>query len=195
MMPPDFSRLGLVTEGTWRSYAVFSADEKYRYVLCRNWLNVTADEEKEIVKGSTWAPHASCMTFVMLNPSTASAFKDDPTIRKCIGFAKRHMCQRIIVANLFALRATDPRELTKAGAPRGEHNAEMLGAALGVFGRRVAAWGRFPSVGVRKRALDPMWQVKMYKTLECFGRTKDGEPRHPLMLAYETPIAFYAKVA
>ena len=184
MKPPDFSDIGLVTEGTWRSWAVFSPDRRYRYLLSRNWLDVTSDEEKLIVERDQWAPYETPMIFCMLNPSTASAFDDDPTIRKCIGFAKRQRKTRIIVANLFAWRATDPRELTKAEEPCGERNAEVLARVWNMMALRVAAWGRFPSLRVRRRV--HAWPG--LRTAQCFGKTKGGEPRHPLMLSYDTPL-------
>src|SRR5438105_250311 len=75
--------------------AWFSPDKQYRYLLTRSWDHI---------------PQA--MTWIMLNPSTADAFRDDPTIRRCISFARREGCGSIRVVNLFALRATDPRDLT-----------------------------------------------------------------------------------
>ncbi|MDB5297796.1 MAG: hypothetical protein JWO31_3779 [Phycisphaerales bacterium] len=84
-----------------RAAAVLSPCERYRYVLHRWW-----DESKPAV------------CWLMLNPSTADAATDDPTIRKCCGFARAWGAGGIAVVNLFALRATDPRRSTTAGTRR-----------------------------------------------------------------------------
>jgi len=186
-MPPDFSRLGLVTTGTWRAWAVLSADQKYRYLLGRCWDDLSAEEEAALGTGSPWEVYAIPTIFVMLNPSTADALKDDPTIRKCIGFARKSGRTRIVVANLFAWRASDPKALTKVSDPVGPCNQEAISWAISLCGDAVAAWGRMPSKRVRNIAVRSMGTTKMRKTLHCYGKTKDGEPRHPLMLAYTTP--------
>ena len=80
--------------------ATISEDGLYRYALSRTW------------EGPIWS-----LAFIMLNPSTADATEDDPTIRKCIGFAQRNGCNAIEVVNLFAFRATDPNDLRRAGYP------------------------------------------------------------------------------
>ncbi len=186
MLPPDLSHLGLVTTGTWRAWAVLSADQKYRYLLGRCWEELSADEEALLGTGSTWEVHATPTIFVMLNPSTADALTDDPTIRRCIGFARKSGRTRLVVANLFAWRATDPKALTKTPDPVGPQNQEAIRWAVNLFGDAVAAWGRFPSKRVRNLAIRSMGTAKMRTTLHCYGKTKDGEPRHPLMLPYDT---------
>ncbi len=192
---PDFSNLGdLITEGTWRSWAVFSADRKYRYMLGRCWLDITPLEESAMRSSSAWPPAVPTMLYAMLNPSVADAVDADPTIRKCIGFAERRKAKRIVVVNLFALRATDPRELTVSKIdPIGIHNPLILASALAQATRgswcEIAAWGRFPSRAVEQRARTSIAQLRAHeRPFQCFGRTKDGQPRHPLMLSYETPI-------
>ena len=195
MKPPNFSHLGLVTEGDWRSWAVLSPDGAYRYLLGRCWADLNERERGLVGTGDPWEVFETPLTFVMLNPSTADALKDDPTIRKCVGFARRRRHCRIVVANLFAWRATDPRELTKAADPIGPHNQAAISWALSAPASRVAAWGRFPSARVRRLAIRPMGTAKMCTTLQCYGKTKDGEPRHPLMLAYATPLEPLARRA
>lgn len=187
MKPPAFP--GLVTRGDWRSWAVFSPDGTYRYLLGRCWAELNEHEQSLIGTGDTWEVAETPVMFVMLNPSTADEAAPDPTIRKCVGFAKRQRHARIIVANHFALRSTDPRGLTAAADPVGPHNAEAVDWALSISASRVAAWGRFPSRRVRQLALRSMCEVKTCTTLQCYGKPKDGEPRHPLMLSYDTPLA------
>jgi len=126
-----------------------------------------------------------------VNPSTADASVNDATIRKDIGFAKRHGWGRILKGNLFAYRATDVRKLATAVDPRGpecdEHLAHMMSDADVI----VAAWG--PTAKLPK-PLRNRWRDiaamsdTVGKTLHCFGVAQDGQPRHTLMLAYDTPL-------
>lgn len=100
-----------------RAGAILSACGTYRYHLWRLW-----DKALPV------------MVFVMQNPSTADASHDDPTIRKCIGFAKRHGYGGISVRNIFALRATDERILLTHHDPFGpENDAHLLAAREGVY--------------------------------------------------------------
>jgi hypothetical protein len=130
------------------------------------------------------------MVFVMLNPSTADALQDDPTIRRCCGFARREGCGGIVVVNLSPWRATDPAHLD-AAIRRGEDveleekNREAMLWARDVGGLWVLAWGS----GIRP------WMDRAARTARsiaprpmCLGKTKMGEPRHPLMLASSTPL-------
>lgn len=129
------------------------------------------------------------MVYVMLNPSTADADTDDPTIRRCTGFANRENASSYTVVNLYALRATDPRELRKHRSPIGPDNDEAILAAsdLVISGRGaiVVAWGPKPYARERiahvKRLLHPL-------PLSCLGVAKDGSPRHPLMVRLDQPL-------
>src|SRR5262249_1429413 len=114
-----------------RNVAVISACGCFRYYLARR-----------IAAGDRVA------TFIMLNPSTADAFVDDPTVRKCQGFARRWGCSLLRVVNLFAVRATNPVAIKAAADPVGPDNKAWVNAALGasVSGRDrvntvVCAWG------------------------------------------------------
>jgi hypothetical protein len=182
-MLPDFSALDCTTEGNHHAWAVFSNDRVYRYMLARMW-----DEYFEQT-----AAARPLMVFGMLNPSSAGAFRSDPTIRKCVGFAERHKCGGILVVNAGALVSTDPKGLRAAADPVGPHNERMIDWAFGValLAIRVCAWGRVESVHVRKRLQRSMHHIKTHAHW-CFGKTKDGEPRHPLMLAYDTPLVHMA---
>jgi len=137
--------------------ATFSRDRRYRYRLWRRW-----DRSRPAV------------AFVMLNPSTADARRDDPTIRRCIGFARAWGFGGVDVVNLFAYRATDPRELLRVADPVGPRNSRHiqragLGAALVVI-----AWGAHPSAARRAPISLPR--------ARCLGLTRTGQPRHPLYL-------------
>src|SRR5437870_4841901 len=105
--------------------AVISPCGKFRYRLTRQW------------------GEGAALPFVMLNPSTADAEQDDPTIRKCVGFAKRMGYDGIEVVNLYAYRATKPADLKKAGYPRGPENDRHIEAALveSHANSVICAWG------------------------------------------------------
>ena len=115
--------------------------------------------------------------FIMLNPSTADASADDPTIRRCIGFARRWDCGGIVVANLFAFRATDPDALASAADPIGPHNDAFIVEAARRGEVVVCAWGAHAEARGRDRAVA---NVLAGRDLRCLGTTKDGHPRHPL---------------
>lgn len=138
----------------------------------------------------TWAADEPVAAFVMLNPSTADAHEDDPTIRKCIGFAKRWGCGSIEVVNVFALRSTDPAGIGRAILagldPVGPENDGAVEGAMLRAGLLVLAWGA-NDVGARGRAMYERARDLRRETL-CIGVTKDGSPRHPLMVAYATPL-------
>lgn len=151
--------------------AVISPCGEYRYVLTR-----------------TWDDALPVLVFCMLNPSTADAFQDDPTIRRCIGFARREGCGGIAVVNLFAWRATDPDKLPildadKAGPDNDRQVAET------VKGRRVVvAYGAHPSA-------HPFIVLPFLERLRasassvhCLGTTKSGAPRHPLYVRGDAPL-------
>jgi hypothetical protein len=116
----------------------------------------------------------------MLNPSTADEHVDDPTIRRCIAFARDWDYGGVEIVNLFAMRATDPRELTLARDPIGRRNDSYLIESARRSAAIVIAWGihgAFRSRGaVALRLLSPRAR------LLALGWTQEGEPRHPLYL-------------
>lgn len=153
---------------------------KYRYTLWRRW--------------SEYGPLA---TFVMLNPSTADATVDDPTIRKCMGFAKRWGKSGIWVVNLFALRSTDPMGLLSVSEPFGPNNWDWLRAAA-EHDEVVCAWGATGGAKVQNlikwriaSVLPLLANASGNRGLFCLGKAKNGAPRHPLMLSYDTPLQAY----
>lgn len=150
----------------------------YRYWLQRSWDPLFADPGDADFYAVSW---------IMLNPSTADANQDDPTVRKCIGFAKRWGFGALRIVNLFSLRATDPRELGRFdGDAVGDQTNKMIDWAL--ERPTIVAWGgsyaRHPfslrEDYVRERVREI--QAEVY----CLGTTKHGVPRHPLMLSYKT---------
>ncbi len=151
--------------------ADISPDGRYRYWLTRIW-----DLDR---------PRAC---WIALNPSTADASVDDPTIRRCMGFSRRWGAGGIYVVNLFALRATDPRELRLPGDPVGPDNdAYLKDAARAGFLCFVAAWGASAIAAAR---VEPVLAIfrEHGRLLQCLGQTKDGAPRHPLYVRADTAL-------
>lgn len=156
-----------------QSGAVISSDGLYRYHLWR-----------------IWDDHLPVMVFVMQNPSTADATEDDPTIRRCVGFARREGYGGISVRNVFALRATDERELLTHPDPFGPENEEHLTAArqVALMTRLVVAWGE--RLG-GKRLAHHYAKVRccvLPLSPYCLGTNKSGEPKHPLYLKSDAPL-------
>jgi hypothetical protein len=127
--------------------------------------------------------------WLMLNPSTADASVDDPTIRRCISFAKLWGYSAILVGNLYALRATDPDELQRHGEPYGIGNTLHLREMAMESDLVIAAWGAHPFVS-------PVFSGSTLgnlndRPIKCLGRTKSGAPRHPLYVASAAPLVDY----
>lgn len=144
------------------AWAFLSEDGRYRYSLTRHVSPLTGD--------------GTC-TFVMLNPSTADATQDDPTIRRCIGFARRWGFEWLKVVNLFAYRSTDPTELARVDDPSGPDNLCTIAKVVGSSDLVVCAWGAFPHW---KRDQHVALVMELIAAPHCLGLTKNGSPRHPL---------------
>jgi len=146
--------------------AVVSPCGLYRYRLSRTWGG-----ERPAV-------------FVMLNPSTADAAEDDPTIRRCIGFARQWHCGGLIVVNLFAFRATSPKDLFAAADPVGPDNLKHVFRAAQDAGQFIAcAWGAHGAFRDQDIAIVRcIRRATEHAHLLCLGTTRDGHPRHPLYL-------------
>ncbi|SNT73088.1 DUF1643 domain-containing protein [Paracoccus seriniphilus] len=156
-------------DGDQRSSAVFSDCLTYRYALTREW-------------GS-----GRRIAFVMLNPSTADEQRNDPTIERCERRARRLGFGAMRIVNLFAYRATDPRDLKRAAAPVGALNDRMLVEAAQWADQVLCAWGVHGNHMARDRAVLPLLREN---TTELFhlGLTQAGLPRHPLYVSYATVL-------
>lgn len=156
--------------------AKFSEDRSYRYVLGRNWSDCEIP---------------ASITYIMLNPSTASATKNDPTIHQCMKFAAREEYDAIWVVNLFAWRSPQPSVLREVPDPVGPENDKWILWAVKQSPRIVLAWGNngkyFPERIRQVRKL-----LKHRRPLHSLGTTGAGFPRHPARLSLLTPMETYA---
>lgn len=123
-----------------------------------------------------WAQGPKVM-FVGLNPSTADATLDDPTIRRCVGFAKAWGYAGLLMTNLFAWRATKPSDMLAAYRPVGPDNDRILQTSHSEAALTVAAWGAHGSHGGRDASVKAM-----LPNLHYLRMTKGGHPGHPLYL-------------
>lgn len=135
-----------------------------------------------------WSLDGPRVLFVMLNPSTADHDVDDPTIRKCSGFAKRWGFSGLVVVNLFAFRATKPADLKKAEHPVGELNRDYLLNGALECDEIVCAWGAHGKLHGRGLYVRTLLKAHGERRggLKCLGMTKGGQPRHPLYLKNDT---------
>ena len=159
--------------------AQFSGCRNYRYSLWR-----------------VWNDDLPALMFIGLNPSTADENEDDPTIRRCIGFAELLGYGGVLMLNLYAWRSTDPKELKKAVNPVGRENNTYIRMYHESAGRTIACWGANVFGGRDLDVCDlprPPYPLAKTQTigddLWCFGTTKDGHPRHPLYLPAQTTIS------
>lgn len=145
------------------SGAVFSLCQTYRYALWR-----------------IWDPSQPKVFFIGLNPSTADAVRNDPTARRCIGFAQRWGYGGVYMANLFAYRATQPRLLKTAAAPIGEKTDRWLQQLSQQSVLHIAAWGNHGCFLNRDQQVR-----RLIPDLYCLAVTQQGQPSHPLYLKRE----------
>lgn len=158
------------------SEAVFDLTRAYRYRLTRTW-------------NQEWPP----VTWIMLNPSTADAFSDDPTVRRCTHFSRAIAAGGMTIVNLFAYRATQPSELRSAADPVGTLADRYIREACCEGALTVAAWGANGDLAGRADAVTRMLREAGVQ-LSCLGVTRDGHPRHPLYVPGSVSFAPYPKL-
>jgi len=137
-----------------------SVDNIYRYTLWRLW-----EADRAFVQ------------FIGLNPSTADEGKNDPTLRRCIQFARDWGYGGMCMTNLFAYRATKPKDMKSFPEPIGPDNDKWLTRVAASAGLTVAAWGTLGGYLGRDAAVRAL-----IVDMQCLGYSKDGHPFHPLML-------------
>jgi hypothetical protein len=156
---PNASRPPRAWEQEMRGGAVILG--AYRYVLWREW-----------------ASDLPRLLFVLLNPSTADGSTDDPTLRRCIGFARDWEYGSIELVNLFAYRSVDPGTLRRVADPVGPLNDSYILQAASRAGQVVVAWGALGGLCGRAQEVTQL----LTRPLSCLGYTAEGMPRHPLYL-------------
>lgn len=159
----------------------FSPCQRYRYTLTRTWPDPLLQPGHY---GREWR------LFVLCNPSTATAERDDPTIRRCMGFAQRWGLRGFVLVNLWAWRATQPRELGRETDAVGPENDRYIREALAVTtGPVLAAWGALNGVSRRlapeRRVLEVASFVPRSRAVHALRLTQGGAPEHPLYIPYE----------
>ena len=153
-------------KGDAASVAIYSDCEHYRYTLTR-----------------IWRPAAPKLLFVMLNPSTATEYQNDPTVERCerrsraLGFGGFQVC------NIFAWRATDPKELRRQSDPIGPDNDRMILKACGWADEIICAWGTHGAHLDRGESVRRLLRATG-TTLKHLGVSKHGHPKHPLYIGY-----------
>jgi len=152
----------------YKKGAILSRDRSYRYVLWREW---------DTTKGT-------CV-FIGLNPSTANETEDDPTLRRCVNFAKDWGFGRCVMLNLFAYRATNPDELKTQEKPVGYKNNHHLKVQSADADMVVVAWGNHGSLLNRDKKV---LQLLKDMPIKCFKVTAKSQPAHPLYQAKNTQL-------
>tara|TARA_Y100000310_G_scaffold338249_1_gene427363 strand:- start:4061 stop:4546 length:486 start_codon:yes stop_codon:yes gene_type:complete len=152
---------------TYREGATFSDDRRYRYRLWRRW-----DDDLMPV------------LFLLLNPSTATAFENDPTVSRCITRASQLGFGGVEVCNIYAYRSTDPKALYEAEDPVGPENLDEIQAAATMCKLVILGWG------AHGEKVSPNWPgmvVRAVSNRDLFtlGVNKDGQPKHPLYVKYD----------
>lgn len=152
--------------------AIFSDDTVYRYALWRVW-----DDSLPLV------------LFVMLNPSTADAELDDPTIRRVVGFAKAWGYGGAVVVNLFGFRATSPKVLKTAADPVGPDNDRYIREFCPPGTPVICAWSQDGSF--KNRGNEVYGLIRECGGVPYYLKLTKAEPWHPLYLpASLTPILY-----
>jgi hypothetical protein len=145
--------------------AIFSDDKIYRYTLSRKWSG----------------GNGKFVVWIMLNPSTADDQLEDPTIRRCCLYAKDWGYSGIIILNIFAFRDTDPSKMKKFHSPIGKDNDRYILEVVNNddVGLIIGGWGQHGSHLNRNGHVK---KLLSHKTIHCLGKTKCGNPLHPLYL-------------
>ena len=156
----------------------FSYDRRYRYTLWREW-------GCDLFDGDWVSRDRGFVQFIGLNPSTADETLDDPTIRRCIGFARSWGYGALCMTNLFAFRATQPYVMKAMQQCIGGDNTNQLMEVAEHAAIIICAWGRDGNhLGRQEQVVDALqpWKEKLHH----LGLNSDGTPKHPLYLRADT---------
>lgn len=156
--------------------AEFSECREYRYILYRRLYDEMPEESNGII------------TFIGLNPSTADETMNDPTVTRCMNFARSWEYGMAVVCNIFAYRATDPKVMKSTRGPVGDMNNEYLKLAAKGSDTVVACWGTHGEHLERGKSVEQLIGFLCGIDMYCFGLTKHGYPRHPLYLRSDSKL-------
>ena len=162
-------------KGDAPSVAVYSDCEAYRYTLTR-----------------TWDAGGRRVLFIMLNPSTATELQNDPTVERCERRARALGYGAFRVCNIFAYRATDPRDMRAEADPIGPENDAAILEALNWTQDTIAAWGSHGEHLGRGNAVAALLRRAGVQARHL-GLTKDGQPKHPLYIGYKVQPVDWAR--
>jgi hypothetical protein len=152
---------------------VFSPCRSYRYTLKHRWDELMPER---------------VVMWIGLNPSTADESALDPTLRRVKAFSAAWGFNAFVMTNLFAFRATDPKDMMRAVDPIGpENDRHLIETMRACEGAVVAAWGNGGRFNVRTGEVVPLLQRDGARVM-CLGLTGEGFPRHPLYVAGGTPL-------
>lgn len=157
-----------------KSFAMYSHDMRHRYILSRTW--------------NSQQPH---LCWLMLNPSTATEEANDPTVERCERRTRNDSrFGGILVLNLYAFRATAPRELWSAADPIGTYNDMTIEANIAENGHVVCAWGTNARAERSSSVRHLLRRLYRDRGVACYhlGLCKTGDPKHPLYIPYATPL-------
>lgn len=156
--------------------ATFSDDERDRFLLWRNFNGFS---------------RARYVTFVMLNPSTATHEVSDPTVKRCEGHARRWGFSAVDIVNIFSFRSTDPDALYDRVDDRFEENLAFVQRSTRDASLVVCAWGVHGALHGRGSVVVERLREVGIDSLFCFGVTKHGHPKHPLYLSTNSPLTLF----
>ena len=149
---------------------IFSKNRIYRYTLVRHLSN----SKKTVF-------------FLCLNPSTADEVNNDPTVTRCIGYARDWGFGKLLLGNIFAIRSTDPNLLYNVDNPIGYENDKWIKNMAKYSDLIIGAWGNHGKLNSRSSQI-----LNLISNIHCLKKTKLGEPSHPLYLSKKLkPIPFY----
>ncbi len=165
-------------KGDAPSTAIYSDCERYRYALTRIWNDASRRA-----------------LFVMLNPSTATEVQNDPTVERCERRARALGFGAFRVCNIFAWRATDPRDMRAATDPVGPANDTAILEGAAWADQIICAWGTHGEHLERGPAVERLLRATG-RPLHHLGLTRAGHPRHPLYIGYHVhPVLWHKEPA
>lgn len=166
-------RTHIAEDGT-KSLAIYTDCEQYRFILTRKW-------------SKTGQRH---IAFIGLNPSTATEYQNDPTVARCINYAKAWGYDSMTMLNAFGYRSTDPKGLKSVADPNGKGNDRYILKECRTADFILLCWGTHAALNNRSEELLKKLRT-LDKPLHCLKLTQAGLPSHPLYLRKDLKPIIY----